>query len=432
MGKPLCFVVMGYGKKTDYSSGTPRTLDLDATFEAIIKPAVEANGLECVRSDKIAQSGIIDVQMYEMLLRADLVVADISTANPNALYELGVRHALRPFSTIMIKEVEGKFLFDLNHLATMQYKHLGDDIGAREAKDKTRALTGLIAAVLAKPQPDSPVYTYLTGLRQPSMSDAELERAVRGAQEQSAALSAEMEAARTAGRQSRHADARDHLRKLRQLQAGFDAQGKPFPPDAYVVQQLALHTYKAMEPDPTAALREAWSIIDVLNPFASTDPETLGIGGAIQKRLWEATRDRTHLDAAIDLYGRGFELKRDYYNGENYAVCLDFRAALQADALERDYDALTARKVRQRTVDGLRQALQDPSSAERSDYKWMLATMANSLYALGADGDEFEQRFRALQPAPEGWAIKTFDDGKRKALEIARRRPPHPSGEGRI
>ena len=35
---PLCFVVMGFGKKTDYESG--RTLDLNATYEAIIKPSM--------------------------------------------------------------------------------------------------------------------------------------------------------------------------------------------------------------------------------------------------------------------------------------------------------------------------------------------------------------------------------------------------------
>lgn len=135
MATRVCFVIMGYGKKTDWGE-TPRTLDLDATYEAIIKPAVEASGLECVRADKLAHSGSIDTRMYELLLRADLVIADISTANPNALYELGVRHALRPFSTIIMKELDGKFMFDLNHLATLQYKHLGEDIGAREAKDK--------------------------------------------------------------------------------------------------------------------------------------------------------------------------------------------------------------------------------------------------------------------------------------------------------
>ena len=60
------------------------------------------------------RSGIIDVDMYEMLLRADLVVADISTGNANAIYELGVRHALKPRSTIVMKENQGLLQFDLD------------------------------------------------------------------------------------------------------------------------------------------------------------------------------------------------------------------------------------------------------------------------------------------------------------------------------
>jgi hypothetical protein len=38
----ICFVVMGFGTKTDFESG--RLLDLDATYEAIIEPAVKASG----------------------------------------------------------------------------------------------------------------------------------------------------------------------------------------------------------------------------------------------------------------------------------------------------------------------------------------------------------------------------------------------------
>ena len=46
-----CFVVMGFGKKTDFETG--RTLDLDKTYRNIIKPAVVAAGLECTRADEI-------------------------------------------------------------------------------------------------------------------------------------------------------------------------------------------------------------------------------------------------------------------------------------------------------------------------------------------------------------------------------------------
>src|SRR5688572_19966786 len=117
-----CFVVMGFGKKTDFETG--RTLDLDKSYRNLIKPAVEAAGLKCIRADEIVHSGLIDVPMYEQLLNADVVVADLSTSNKNAFYELGVRHALRPYTTVVISEDGLKPPFDVNHVVIRTYHHL--------------------------------------------------------------------------------------------------------------------------------------------------------------------------------------------------------------------------------------------------------------------------------------------------------------------
>ncbi len=429
----ICFVVMGFGKKTDYSA-TPRTLDLDATYEGIIEPAVKEAGLECIRADKVMHSGVIDKPMYELLLQADLVIADISTANPNALYELGVRHALRPNSTIIMKEIDGKFLFDLNHVATFQYKHLGEDIPAREAKTKARELKALIEAVMAQPKLDSPVYTFLPGLQQPKLSDKEFQAVVATVQAESDSLSQALEAGRKAAAASNSAEARDCFQRAHDIRSkGAQAMvgdgnfGMAAPSDPYIVQQLALHTYKAKsqtKDERVEKLEAARKVIEQLSPDSSTDPETLGIAGAIRKRLYQETDRLEHLDAAIDLYGRGFEVKRDYYNGENYAFCLDWRAARQADAAEADYDRRTARKVRVRIVTSLEPQVADLHTAERADYKWMLATLANTLRALGRDGDQHEQAFRNLKPAD--WEIETFETGKAYAQKLATAFPAAP------
>ena len=108
-----CFVLMGFGQKVDYK--TKRTLDLDKTYK-IIRAAVDKAGLECIRADDIVHSGVIDKPMYENLLMADVAIADLSTSNENAIYELGVRHALKPRTTIIIAEKEFKFPFDLGHV----------------------------------------------------------------------------------------------------------------------------------------------------------------------------------------------------------------------------------------------------------------------------------------------------------------------------
>ena len=90
-----------------------------------------------MRADEIQHTTLIDKPVFECLLQADVVVADVSTANANAIYELGVRHALKPGTTVVLVETDFAFPFDINHLSILRYEHLGKDIGASEAKDKT-------------------------------------------------------------------------------------------------------------------------------------------------------------------------------------------------------------------------------------------------------------------------------------------------------
>jgi hypothetical protein len=406
----LCFVIMGFGKKTDFESG--RLLDLDATYESIIQPAVEAAGLRCIRADEIKHSGVIDVEMFEMLLRAELVVADISTGNPNALYELGVRHGLCPNSTIVMKEDAGRLYFDLDHLNTFEYHHLGDDIGSREAKRATRDLGALIAQVLAAGKPDSPVYTFMPRLRRPSLSDEEFAELVEEKEAEQEHLSNLMRQGKEAGLASDHGAAA----------AAYRAADRLKPHDPFVIQQLALATYKSKRPDEVSALIEGLSIIAALDPDRSNDPETRGITGAMHKRLWLTTGAPAQLDMAIRHYRRGFEVRGDYYNGENLAACYDMRAPLHQDRDESLYDRLSARKVREEIVANLRTLVEDPTTEERADLRWIYATLANCTLSIGDDvaAATYEAEFRARAAAD--WEVATFELGKEQML-AARARP---------
>jgi hypothetical protein len=157
-----CFVVMGFGKKTDFQTG--RVLDLNKSYQYMIKPAAEDAGLECVRADEIVHAGLIDVPMYRQLLTADVVIADLSTSNPNAFYELGVRHALRPYTTITIAESKLIYPFDVSHITIQRYEHLGEDIGYGEVVRFRTLLKDAIVRILQQPENDSPVYEFLNGL----------------------------------------------------------------------------------------------------------------------------------------------------------------------------------------------------------------------------------------------------------------------------
>jgi hypothetical protein len=417
-----CFVVMGFGKKTDFESG--RTLDLDKTYRYIIKPAVADAGLECKRADEIPHSGVIDVPMYEELLTADVVIADLSTSNKNAFYELGVRHALRPFTTIVICEDGAKsFPFDVNHVVIRQYHHMGDGIDFGEVERFRADLTKAITEILQKdPRPkDSPVYTFLGDLNPPALAAA-----LRGVAEEVAkaapvieatgqapgiAYSELMEEVDKAQKDSDFVTARALLSRLRRklLEAAPTR-----PEDPYLVQRLALVTYKSQQPTPQAALQEARALLHTLNPATSNDTETLGLWGAVHKRLWDATGDLDHLNDAVRGYERGFHLRNDYYNGINLAFLLNVRAAdtaRRADAATTPAEATLLRadaiacfvhavKVR-REVFSICQTVLDTEPLTDEQRYWVLATMAEAYLGAG-DEDAATQKLAmadALKPA---------------------------------
>ncbi|HTU64408.1 MAG TPA: tetratricopeptide repeat-containing protein [Steroidobacteraceae bacterium] len=421
MTQKTCFVVMGFGKKTDYQS--QRTLDLDKTYRSIIKRAVEAAGLTCIRADDVMHAGIIDKPMYELLLGADLVVADLSTSNANALYELGVRHALKPNTTIVIAESGFKFPFDLKSLLIRPYTHLGDGIDYEEVERMFVAVRDAAIALVGKGDVDSPVYTFLHELEPPGLrakAQAAAAAVLETKDDHSAALLAEATAARDRGEFPK---AKMFLETLLTRR----------PNDAFLIQQLALCTYKAKAtPEQALAqLEEAREILKPLQPRATLDTETLGLWGAIHKRLWDARGQRPDLDEALWGYERGYYLRADYYNGINYAFLLNQRAAVsaRADAIA---DFVIAQRVRRNVID-ICQAIEqkiDPNvgglkdDAGNLDVKatfWMLATLVEGYVGIG---DEVRARGYADKAAalnPPGWMLDSLQDqlGKLRPMLVA-------------
>ena len=71
------------------------TVDFDAVYGELIAPGVDAAGLDPIRADQELTGGIIHTPMFERLILCEFAVADLTTANANVFYELGVRHAPR-------------------------------------------------------------------------------------------------------------------------------------------------------------------------------------------------------------------------------------------------------------------------------------------------------------------------------------------------
>src|SRR5262249_50257728 len=83
--------------------GTRTGIDFDAVENNLIAPALHNLSAEGTTTGEILEAGNIRIDMFQQLLIADLVIADITTNNPNAFYELGIRHALQEKRTFLIR-----------------------------------------------------------------------------------------------------------------------------------------------------------------------------------------------------------------------------------------------------------------------------------------------------------------------------------------
>jgi hypothetical protein len=396
--KKKCFVVMGFGTKTDFQQ--QKTYDLDKTYRIIIKKAVEEAGLECIRADDVLHAGIIDKPMYELLLGADVVVADLSTSNANAIYELGVRHALRPHTTIVIAEKNFKFPFDLGHLLIRSYIHRGDVIDAEEADTAREELKKAIQGLADKKDADSPVYTFLPTLREPTLGEVKEMQSLAAAaapavEDQTVSLLMKM--FRQARKAENWAGAKMPLEQLKEA----------LPGDPFVLQQLALATYKAKLPDAKKALTDARDILLPLGPKTTNDPETLGLWGAIHKRMWELNGNREDMEESIRSYGKGFHLKDDYYNGINYAFMLNVRASVTTgpDSIA---DFVWAGRVRRRVIELAEKELaagvkDDEGNDDLEQLFWLRATLIEALVGTGEPTRAESLKAQAINEAPETW-----------------------------
>ena len=121
-----CFVLMPFGRKANPFPG-PSQIDFDGVYEEIIEPAVRNANLRPLRADQEISSGLIHLAMFERLLLCEYAVADLTTANPNVYYELGIRHAVRPWSTVLICANKSRLPFDIE--LSRAYLYSIDDQG---------------------------------------------------------------------------------------------------------------------------------------------------------------------------------------------------------------------------------------------------------------------------------------------------------------
>jgi len=334
---------MPFGQKPDLKSGV--VIDFDQIYNDAIKPAIEECGLEALRGDEERTGGIIHGAMFARLLLAEFVVADLTLANPNVFYELGIRHAAKPFTTVPIYANVSALPFDVALVRAVGYQlKKGKLTKAAAQKLKSQLSKRLCDAISGTATHDSPLFQLI-----PKFPGIDLPEAVTEAFKDRIRQEEEFREILSAARTKPVRERREALLKIRsdlgdlktvqrsvliELMSSFrDAEAfeelvelySSFPAHVkeYVIvkQQFALALNRRNQPDDR---EKALRILDELLKDRGHDSETLGIKGRIHKDTYKEAEQTGRitaaaaLDNAIDAYTKGFEADpRDYYPGVN-------------------------------------------------------------------------------------------------------------------
>jgi tetratricopeptide (TPR) repeat protein len=337
---------MPFGKKRNAAGSE---VNFDAVYTDLIAPAIEAAGLEPIRADNEAVGGLIHKPMYERLILCEYAIADLTTANANVFYELGLRHAARPRSTVLMYSKDGNQLpFDVGPLRALLYELGADGAPANAAEDQAALVQSLIdarQAVAEASATDSPVFQLVEGY--PSEVEHAKTDIFRSQVQYAIDKKKELERARRQGVEALRG-CQQQFGSLTDVEAGvvidlflsyravrawddmIDLAAQmpgPLAATAMVQEQLALALNRAGRGE------EAETVLKALLDRRGPSSETYGILGRVYKDRWEAALNDGEtflaeglLDQAIEAYRKGFEADwRDAYPGINAVTLMELK-----------------------------------------------------------------------------------------------------------
>src|SRR4051794_28951250 len=420
--RPLCFVLMPFGKKPTVAGAT---VDFDAVYHELIAPAVDAAGLQAIRADEEMSGGIIHKPMFERLILCEYAVADLTTANANVFYELGVRHAVRPWSTaLLFAQASGQLPFDVAPLRAIPYSLDAEgkpaDVGGAKATLAERLKDA------QRPATDSPIFQLVENFPEVDHTKTDV---FRDRVEYSARVKARLGNARAEGLAAVRAieaelgdvakeeaavviDLFLSYRAVKAWQDMIDLVSRMSPALAQTVmvrEQLALALNRA------GRGQEAEQVLLELIGKRGPSSETYGILGRVYKDRWEQARNSGNaplasglLERSIDAYLHGFEADwRDAYPGVNAVTLMELREP--PDPRRTSLVPVVAYAVERRIAAG------------KPDY-WDYATLLELAILGGYEAPARTACARALAVVREKWEPETTARNLRLIREARARR----------
>lgn len=417
--KPLCFVLMPFNVKEDPQS--KRLINFDAVYAEVIKPAIMDANMEPLRGDEEIAAGIIHKPMFEKLMLCDYAVADLTTANANVYYELGIRHAARPHSTILMFVDDTRLPFDVAPLRGLPYQLGPDGLPTDAAGDRAKLAAKLDACRDARE--DSPLYQLIEDWPRPEIAHLKTDR-FRELAVYSQEYKDRLTAARETGADAVRAvgktldpkktevgiliDLMLSYRAVKQWGEMIDlikAMPEAVSRTVMVQEQLGMALNRAGRPN------EAIDILRGVITEHGSSSETNGLLGRIYKDKWEAS-----LEAGESMKARGFlkEAIKCYLDGYE-ADMHDTYPGINAVTLMEMSDPVDPRQAELLPV--VRYAATRRAARVTPDY-WDLATMLE-LAVLARDEDgAIDVLGDALAAVREIWEPETTARNLRLIAEV--------------
>lgn len=113
--QPTCFVIMPISMVKGYKDG-----HFARVYEYIIEPACQQAGFKPIRADEVQVTNDIRDDILRKIVEAEMMICDLSAMNPNVLYELGIRQALK-LPVTLIRDSKTKRIFHIQGLRDLEY-----------------------------------------------------------------------------------------------------------------------------------------------------------------------------------------------------------------------------------------------------------------------------------------------------------------------
>ncbi|MGA2405871.1 MAG: TRAFs-binding domain-containing protein [Bacteroidales bacterium] len=465
---PYCFVITSFGKKDNlndlkakYIEGRRKPIqqiDFDRIYEELVKPAIIRAEMEPLIEREEDSFGAIHKTMYEKIILCEFCIADLTNLNPNAYYELGMRYAVKPYTTIpIIASSHFPLPFDIGPDRTFSYQ-VDKDFNLYDRENDVNKLAGILLHAKKIRSTDSPLYDMINGIAFQNSVAHEKTDVFREKVKYDQVIKEELAYARSVtdndkdkikalriGAINKVVEKYEPLENIetavlidimisyRNIEAFNEMRQFIEQLPRYVFETVMVQEQYAFvlnrvgcktKPVDEVMINKAEDILRKLETEGKASSESYGIWGRIYKDKFERAykeekteESKVQLKNALKYYEKGFESDpRDAYPGVNYVTCLE----------------LLGQKERAlRLLPAVEYAVQAKMKRKDPDY-WDYATLLELAVIENKYNEAVEFFYEAKPLALESWMFATTKANLDKIINYRKERGEEISSLERI